>query len=136
MCCSTSVRVYVVCSINDYRLSSWIAQQEDIHRIVLFECDTRMTQWTRRCITQADCILIVALGEQEPMVGQVSFVVAAVKYCTHLHSSRYQFLQFNFCNLFHCHQVSCVCIDLNIIFALVYTVHHKNHNFGMVRKHN
>lgn len=89
MRCSVSVRVYVVCSVNDYRLSSWIAQQEDIHRIVLFECDTRMTQWTRRCITQADCILIVALGEQEPMVGQVSFVVTGVRYCTHLHTSSY-----------------------------------------------
>ena len=60
------------CSVNEYRLQSWIAQQEDIHRMVLFECDYRMSHWTRRCITQADCILIVALGEQEPMVGQVS----------------------------------------------------------------
>ena len=30
-----------------------------------------MTPWTQRCIRQADCILIVGLGDQEPALGQV-----------------------------------------------------------------
>lgn len=30
-----------------------------------------MTPWTQRCIRQADCILIVGLGDQEPTLGKV-----------------------------------------------------------------
>ena len=58
--------------MNEYRLSSWLGQQEDIHRIVLYQCDYRMTPWTQRCIRQADAILIVARADQEPKVGRVS----------------------------------------------------------------
>lgn len=59
-------------SIHEYRLSSWLGQQEDIHRIVLYQADSTLTPWTQRCIRQADCILIVGLGEQEPAVGEVT----------------------------------------------------------------
>ncbi|XP_067877117.1 LOW QUALITY PROTEIN: patatin-like phospholipase domain-containing protein 6 [Heterodontus francisci] len=58
-------------SIHEYRLSGWLAQQEDIHRIVLYQTDYSMTPWTQRCIRQADCILIVGLGDQEPSLGQL-----------------------------------------------------------------
>uniref|UniRef100_A0A3Q3JCE3 Patatin-like phospholipase domain containing 6 n=1 Tax=Monopterus albus TaxID=43700 RepID=A0A3Q3JCE3_MONAL len=58
-------------SIHEYRLSGWLAQQEDINRIVLYQTDNNMTPWTQRCIRQADCILIVGLGDQEPTLGQL-----------------------------------------------------------------
>lgn len=58
-------------SIHEYRLSGWLAQQEDINRIVLYQTDGSMTPWTQRCIRQADCILIVGLGDQEPTLGEV-----------------------------------------------------------------
>ncbi|KAM7093557.1 patatin-like phospholipase domain-containing protein 7 [Molossus nigricans] len=58
-------------SIHEYRLSSWLGQQEDVHRIVLYQADGALTPWTQRCIRQADCILIVGLGEQEPVVGEL-----------------------------------------------------------------
>ncbi|KFP05971.1 Neuropathy target esterase, partial [Calypte anna] len=58
-------------SIQEYRLSGWLAQQEDIHRIVLYQTDSTLTPWTLRCIRQADCILIVGLGDQEPTVGEL-----------------------------------------------------------------
>uniref|UniRef100_UPI00358EFC0F patatin-like phospholipase domain-containing protein 7 isoform X3 n=1 Tax=Myxine glutinosa TaxID=7769 RepID=UPI00358EFC0F len=58
-------------SIHEYRLSSWLGQQEDLHRIVLYQTDGGMTPWTQRCLRQADCILIVGLGEQEPTVGNL-----------------------------------------------------------------
>ncbi|KAJ0067604.1 hypothetical protein NL108_008762, partial [Boleophthalmus pectinirostris] len=58
-------------SVHEYRLSSWLGQQEDIHRIVLYQSDPSLTPWTQRCIRQADCILIVGLGEQEPTVGEL-----------------------------------------------------------------
>ena len=58
-------------SVHVYRLSSWLGQQEDIHRIVLYQSDASLTPWTQRCIRQADCIIIVGLGEQDPAVGEV-----------------------------------------------------------------
>ncbi|XP_007945269.1 patatin-like phospholipase domain-containing protein 7 [Orycteropus afer afer] len=58
-------------SVHEYRLSSWLGQQEDIHRIVLYQADSTLTPWTQRCVRQADCVLIVGLGEQEPTVGQL-----------------------------------------------------------------
>ncbi|XP_030208356.1 neuropathy target esterase isoform X2 [Gadus morhua] len=58
-------------SVHEYRLSGWLAQQEDINRIVLYQSDLTMTPWTQRCIRQADCILIVGLGDQEPALGQL-----------------------------------------------------------------
>uniref|UniRef100_G3R8F8 lysophospholipase n=1 Tax=Gorilla gorilla gorilla TaxID=9595 RepID=G3R8F8_GORGO len=56
-------------SIQEFRLSGWLAQQEDAHRIVLYQTDASLTPWTVRCLRQADCILIVGLGDQE--CGQV-----------------------------------------------------------------
>lgn len=56
---------------NEYRLCNWLGQQEDRNRVLLYQCDSQMTSWTQRCIRQADCILIVALADQEPLVGQL-----------------------------------------------------------------
>jgi lysophospholipid hydrolase len=56
---------------NEYRLTSWLAQQEDQHKISLYQCDLTVSAWTQRCIRQADCILIVGLGENHPTLGKV-----------------------------------------------------------------
>lgn len=56
---------------NEYRLTSWLAQQEDQHRIVLYQCDASFTPWTQRCVRQADCVLLVALFEKGPAIGKV-----------------------------------------------------------------
>ncbi|XP_017765183.1 PREDICTED: neuropathy target esterase sws isoform X1 [Eufriesea mexicana] len=55
---------------NEYRLQSWLAQQEDQHRISLYQCDPTYTLWTQRCVRQADCILIVGLGDKPPSIGR------------------------------------------------------------------
>ncbi|XP_050445814.1 neuropathy target esterase sws isoform X1 [Cataglyphis hispanica] len=55
---------------NEYRLTSWLAQQEDQHRISLYQCDSSYTLWTQRCVRQADCILIVGLGDRPPSIGR------------------------------------------------------------------
>ncbi|XP_025996643.1 neuropathy target esterase sws isoform X2 [Solenopsis invicta] len=55
---------------NEYRLTSWLAQQEDQHRISLYQCDSSYTLWTQRCARQADCILIVGLGDRPPSIGR------------------------------------------------------------------
>lgn len=37
---------------NEYRLSAWLGQQEDQHRMVLYQCDNIFSTWTKRCIRQ------------------------------------------------------------------------------------
>lgn len=59
---------------NEYRLTSWLAQQEDQHKISLYQCDLAVSVWTKRCIRQADCILIVGLGEYPPSLGKVCLI--------------------------------------------------------------
>lgn len=54
-------------SVNQYRLNAWLSHQEDSHRIVFFVCDyTRNSSWNRLCIRQADCVLVLALGNGDP----------------------------------------------------------------------
>ena len=62
-----------------YRLSNWLARNEDQHQMVLYETDMEMTTWTQRCIRQADAILIVALGDGEPVLGEVCSAVIFVR---------------------------------------------------------
>ncbi|XP_052867526.1 neuropathy target esterase sws isoform X1 [Anopheles cruzii] len=56
---------------SEYRLTSWLGQQEDRHNITLYQCDNDIGQWTQRCLRQADVILIVALGSQSPTIGRL-----------------------------------------------------------------
>ncbi|XP_054270974.1 neuropathy target esterase sws isoform X2 [Macrosteles quadrilineatus] len=56
---------------NEYRLTSWLAQQEDQNNIALYQCDMTMTVWSQRCIRQADCVLIVGLGDRDPALGRI-----------------------------------------------------------------
>ncbi|KAM7350594.1 patatin like phospholipase domain containing sws isoform 3-T3 [Cochliomyia hominivorax] len=55
---------------NEYRLTSWLAQQEDRYIITLYQCDTSLSAWTQRCMRQADVILIVGMGDRPPTVGK------------------------------------------------------------------
>lgn len=60
-------------SVHEYRLRTWLAHQEDTHRIVFYQADADVTPWTARCIRQADCILLVGLAENLPSqsLGQI-----------------------------------------------------------------
>ena len=76
--------------VNEYRLCAWLGQQEDHHRIVLYQCESRLTPWTRRCMRQADCLLIVGLASNQPTVGQLekeidNFAIRAQKELILLH---------------------------------------------------
>lgn len=51
----------------EYRLGSWLNHQEDLHRMVFYVCDShRSSAWTRRCLRQADCVLVLALASANP----------------------------------------------------------------------
>ncbi|XP_055684973.1 neuropathy target esterase sws isoform X1 [Lutzomyia longipalpis] len=58
-------------SANEYRLTSWLAQQEDRNMIALYQCDNIVSPWTQRCWRQADVILIVGVGDHGPGVGSM-----------------------------------------------------------------
>ncbi|KAL4003667.1 Cyclic nucleotide-binding domain family protein [Acanthocheilonema viteae] len=51
----------------DFRLMHWLNLQEDTYPLIIYECDTSATSWTRRCLRQADAILFIANGEQKPL---------------------------------------------------------------------
>ncbi|XP_076800527.1 patatin-like phospholipase domain-containing protein 7 isoform X2 [Clavelina lepadiformis] len=65
-------------SVHEYRLSNWLAHQEDMNQMVLYQTDSEMTTWTQRCIRQADAVVIVALGDGEPAVGELESELEAV----------------------------------------------------------
>jgi len=44
----------------------WLNSQEDTYQLVIYECDYTATNWTRRCLSQADAIIVVACGDQKP----------------------------------------------------------------------
>lgn len=54
----------------EYRLTSWLAQQEDRNIITLYQSDYALNEWTQRCLRQADVIILVGLGDRTPTVGK------------------------------------------------------------------
>ncbi|KAG1473868.1 hypothetical protein G6F56_000700 [Rhizopus delemar] len=77
------------------KMASWLAQQEEKYRIVLYLADGGVTsQWTRTCIRQSDCILLVGLGDGDPSVGEyerflINLKTTARKELVLLHGERY-----------------------------------------------
>ena len=45
--------------MSDFKLTEWLASQEDNHRIVLYQCEPELTTWTKLCIRHADVIFIL-----------------------------------------------------------------------------
>ncbi|KAK6019308.1 phospholipase, patatin family [Ostertagia ostertagi] len=69
----------------DFRLMHWLNVQEDTYPLVIYECDYTPTNWTRRCLRQADAILVVAMGNKKAQNQTLD--ARAVEYksrrCTH-----------------------------------------------------
>ncbi|HET7229951.1 MAG TPA: cyclic nucleotide-binding and patatin-like phospholipase domain-containing protein, partial [Longimicrobium sp.] len=53
------------------RLLAWIEAREGAHRFVLFEADPHPCAWTRRCLHQADRVLLVARAGEDPTPGEL-----------------------------------------------------------------
>lgn len=60
---------------DDLRLRSWLSEQEKKYAVILLQADTTVTNWTSRCIRNADEIMYVADATREPtttaVVGEV-----------------------------------------------------------------
>lgn len=52
----------------DARIGDWLAGAEDQNSFILLEADAESTEWTRRCLRQADMVLIVANSADDSKV--------------------------------------------------------------------
>jgi len=50
---------------------SWLHDQEERHDFVLYEADRGPSQWTRRCLRQADRVLLVADADADPALSEI-----------------------------------------------------------------
>lgn len=62
------------------RLVSWLAEQEENYGIVVYVADGGVSSpWTQRCIRQADCILLVGLGDEDSSIGEYDRLLTGMK---------------------------------------------------------
>lgn len=60
-------------------ITAWISEQETNYAQLLFVADAELTGWTRRCINQADRILLLADPNSDPTPGPVERQIAQLK---------------------------------------------------------
>ncbi|KAK6341605.1 phosphatidylcholine and lysophosphatidylcholine phospholipase [Orbilia brochopaga] len=66
--------------IGRLKLSQFLADQEEKYGMVLYVADTSVnSRWTQTCISQADCILLVALAEGNPAIGDYERYLVGMK---------------------------------------------------------
>jgi lysophospholipid hydrolase len=66
--------------IGRLKLLSWLAEQEEFHRLVLYVADGGINSpWTQRCVRQADCILLIGLGDDDPGIGEFERLLIGMK---------------------------------------------------------
>jgi NTE family protein/lysophospholipid hydrolase len=53
------------------KILSWLNEQEAKYQYVLYESDSLFTEWTRRCLSQADHVLAVGMSGSDMSLGQV-----------------------------------------------------------------
>ncbi|TPX39635.1 hypothetical protein SeMB42_g06300 [Synchytrium endobioticum] len=59
---------------------SWLADQEEHHRLILYVADGGVNApWTQRCVRQADCILLIGLGDEDPSIGEYERLLMGMK---------------------------------------------------------
>jgi NTE family protein len=60
------------------RLMAWLEAREVDHRFVVYQAEDGATAWTRRCMRQADRVLLVARADEDPGPGPVEQALAKV----------------------------------------------------------
>ena len=58
-------------SPNNMRLLNWLDEQETKYRLILYEADKTVSPWTKRCIRQADRVVIVGDMNATPRPGEI-----------------------------------------------------------------
>lgn len=57
-------------------LTSWLSEQESLHSFLVYETDLTSAGWTRRCLRQADRVLVVAGAGATPDLGPATAELA------------------------------------------------------------
>jgi NTE family protein/lysophospholipid hydrolase len=55
----------------EHRVTEWLNGLEEQFRYVVYEADSHDSNWTRRCLRQADHVLVVADADSDPIPGEV-----------------------------------------------------------------
>lgn len=55
----------------DTRFISWLEEQETRYRFVIYQSDEFNSAWTRRCLKNADLVLIMAESKDNPRLGPI-----------------------------------------------------------------
>jgi predicted acylesterase/phospholipase RssA/CRP-like cAMP-binding protein len=61
----------------DVSLVAWLSQRESEHRYVVYEADRGWSAWSRRCVRQADRIVLVGRAGSDPEPGPLEIEVRA-----------------------------------------------------------
>ena len=56
---------------NNNRILSWLNELEAKHQYVIYQTDPTSTNWTRRCLRQADRVLAVGLAGTDPGLNEI-----------------------------------------------------------------
>ncbi len=57
-------------------LETWLSEQETVYNYIVYETDPDWTPWTRRCIRNADRILILGWAEGDSKLGEIESKMA------------------------------------------------------------
>ncbi|KAL0951734.1 hypothetical protein HGRIS_008408 [Hohenbuehelia grisea] len=61
------------------KAAGWLADQEQRYRTVLYVADSPVnSSWTQTCIRQADCVMIVGMGD-DPTIGEYERLLLSMK---------------------------------------------------------
>lgn len=63
--------------LKNSRFVFWLNEQEAAHDYVIYEADYQPTAWTRRCVRQADLVLIVANANGSPALTPIETTLLA-----------------------------------------------------------
>ncbi len=55
-------------------VNSWLQEQEQNYQHILYVADPTLNQWTQRCLSQADRVLLVGSGSDDPRLGPCELV--------------------------------------------------------------
>lgn len=58
------------------RLAAWLSQQESEYRYIVYEADSQLSEWSQRCIRQADRVLILAQAGASPRLSKIDSFMA------------------------------------------------------------
>lgn len=61
------------------RLAAWLDEQEALYAVKLFVADAEPSGWTRRCLRQADHIVVVADADATPTLGPLAAELEALE---------------------------------------------------------